>query len=301
MVGERQSEAGTTIDHDWEQPMRIIELSNHPEQMLAAQRGQQAAERLQRQTQYEQAVAAHQQLLQRLQADRQRARRRRRPLTWLKATLALRTHHRHRPVPPLPAPAGEQHLEQQIVAGLHGEQLVANQLASTLDDHWTLIRGYRNRHGEIDQLLLGPTGLIAIEVKHRNATVHCNGDHWWYVKYDRYGNPVRRGGLQDRRGRSPSQQLNDPTDALEAFLASRRQQLEIDRVLIFNHPRARIGGIYRPIVHIETDARILLDLAAYVLGDLDARRLAAIERLIIRDHHFNAHHRPARQPLRAHR
>ena len=59
------------------------------------------------------------------------------------------------------------------MAGIEGEQLVASGLGRVLDDEWTLIRGYRNRRGEIDHLLLGPRGLIAIEGKHRNALVHC--------------------------------------------------------------------------------------------------------------------------------
>jgi len=45
------------------------------------------------------------------------------------------------------------------MAGIAGEQLVATELGRVLDDDWTLLRGYRNRRGEIDQLLLGPRGL----------------------------------------------------------------------------------------------------------------------------------------------
>ena len=56
--------------------------------------------------------------------------------------------------------------------------LVATELGRALDDGWTLLRGYRNRRGEIDQLLLGSRGLFAIEVKNLNATVHVDGDRW---------------------------------------------------------------------------------------------------------------------------
>jgi hypothetical protein len=85
----------------------------------------------------------------------------------------------------VPPPAHGQPSDQEsiLVAGIEGEQLVAAGLGSVLDDDWTLIRGYRNRGGEIDHLLLGPRGLIAIEGKHRNATVHCTGDHWRYIKF----------------------------------------------------------------------------------------------------------------------
>ena len=44
-------------------------------------------------------------------------------------------------------------------------------LDNALDDSWTLFKGYRNRAGEIDYLLIGPTGLFAIEVKARQRGV----------------------------------------------------------------------------------------------------------------------------------
>ena len=60
---------------------------------------------------------------------------------------------------------------------------MATELGRALDDDWTLLRGYRNRRGEIDQLLLGPRGLFAIEVKNLNATVTVDGDRWRADKY----------------------------------------------------------------------------------------------------------------------
>jgi hypothetical protein len=109
------------------------------------------------------------------------------------------------------------------MAGIAGEQLVATELGRALDDDWTLLRGYRNRRGEIDQLLLGPRGLFAIEVKNLNATVHVDGDRWRADKYDNYGNLVEQRPIADRMGRSPSVQLNEPADDLERFLAERGQ------------------------------------------------------------------------------
>ena len=109
------------------------------------------------------------------------------------------------------------------MAGIAGEQLVATELGRALDDDWTLLRGYRNRRGEIDQLLLGPRGLFAIEVKNLNATVHVDGDRWRADKYDNYGNLVEQRPVADRMGRSPSVQLNEPADDLERFLAERGQ------------------------------------------------------------------------------
>src|SRR3984893_5515191 len=99
---------------------------------------------------------------------------------------------------------------EKIGAGIAGEQLVATELGRALDDEWTLLRGYRNRRGEIDHLLLGPRGLFAIEVKNLNATVHVDGDRWRADKYDNYGNLVEQRAITDARGRSPRGQLNEP-------------------------------------------------------------------------------------------
>src|ERR1700730_1840027 len=104
---------------------------------------------------------------------------------------------------------------EKIRAGTAGDQLVATELGRALDDDWTLLRGYRNRRGEIDHLLLGPQGLFAIEVKNINATVHIDGDRWRADKYDNYGNLVEQREVADRKGRSPSEQLNESAGELE--------------------------------------------------------------------------------------
>jgi nuclease-like protein len=57
------------------------------------------------------------------------------------------------------APWEQFHMRVILMAGADGERLVAAGLGRVLDDDWTLIRGYRNRRGEIDHLLLGPRGL----------------------------------------------------------------------------------------------------------------------------------------------
>jgi hypothetical protein len=91
-------------------------------------------------------------------------------------------------------------------AGAEGEQRASGELARTLGDDWVLLRGYRNRRGEIDHLLIGPGGVTAIETKNRNATITCHQGRWDYVKYDNYGNPVERGEITDAQ-RSQLEQL----------------------------------------------------------------------------------------------
>ena len=55
-----------------------------------------------------------------------------------------------------------------------------------------------------------------------NGTVFVSGDTWELDKYDSYGNLVESGrAIEDRRGRSPSAQVNGALKPLERFLSRR--------------------------------------------------------------------------------
>ncbi len=248
--------------------MRVVELSNHPGDMLGD--------------------AAR---VQTVRVRRDRARSGRRWWTWLRLSLAVWREKRGVPRPPVPAAGHPTDLEEKIMAGIAGEQLVATELGRVLDDDWTLLRGYRNRRGEIDQLLLGPRGLYAIEVKNLNATVHVDGDRWRADKYDNYGNLVGQRPVADRMGRSPSVQLNEPADNLERFLAERGQPAGIGRVVILAHRRSGLGPVRNPTVAALTSPGDLLTLIANSASRLDRGQRAAIAALIRRDHEFHGKRR----------
>ena len=58
---------------------------------------------------------------------------------------------------------------------LEGETRVRDYLAGHFDDRWTLICGYKNRKGEIDQVLVGPAGIFACEVKKTGVSSRAAG------------------------------------------------------------------------------------------------------------------------------
>lgn len=180
-----------------------------------------------------------------------------------------------------------------------GARAVSSALGDVLDDRWVLLHRYRNRRGGIDALLLGPAGLFAIEAKHRDATIECDGDAWCFRSDDRHRNTGECGPLADRRGRSPARQLNEPADALEAFLADSRQPLKITRIVVLTHPRSKLGRIARPTVHVTTDPRRVLTLIAESPPVIPERRLAQIERLIVRDHDRHERERGPKRDRRA--
>src|SRR5262249_37752196 len=188
-------------------------------------------------TEFAEARSRHELLLRRAQNARDRARAHRQWLSWLRASVAVRRLRRLAPVPPKAGQDPSQD-EARLAAGRAGGQQVAQELGRGLGNDWVLFRGYCNRRGEIDHLLLGPPGLIAIESKHLNATVHCQGDDWRFDKFDRFGNLVQQGRLSDRRGRSPSVQLNQPADMLEEFLSGRGGKGSMLRVVFLEHPES---------------------------------------------------------------
>lgn len=266
--------------------MRVVELSNHPGAMLREIRLRPDGEDRRDVARYEAALAQHREHIRQAEQARDAARAGHRWRAWLRAVFAVLRVRRHPPVPPRAARTSADQ-QEILMAGIEGEQLVATGLGRVLNDEWTLIRGYRNRRGEIDHLLLGPRGLIAIEGKHRNALVHCAGDHWWFTKFDKYGNAVEHGEMTDARGRSPSQQVNEPAGQLESFLRDRGHPVAIQRVVLLTHPRSRVGNCVRPTVHVATttgEVIGMLDDSTTALSEPERER---VERLIIRDHRFH--------------
>lgn len=274
--------------------MRLIELSDHPARMLKDERGRRLADERRAQAEFANAQAGRQSLLDQARAERDEAFARRRWWTWIRAVFAVWARQRRSPRGPAVV-TGTTDREESIAAGIVGEQLVAAELGQVLGDEWTLFHGYRNRRGEIDHLLLGPRGLFAIEVKYRNATVYIDGDQWRYDKFDQWGNRVEQGTIEDRTGRSPSVQLNEPANELERFLYSRGQEVTITRAVILNHPRSKIGGHRDLAVRVGTSTGYILALVNDSQAELPKSRRTELAQLIERDHRFHAARRPARR------
>ena len=203
------------------------------------------------------------------------------------------------PSRPRRAPVGD--AESVWRAGKEGEDRVAAALDGVLGDDWTLFRGYKNPGGEIDQVLVGPSGVIAIEVKYVNGRVHISGDKWTRDKYDNYGNLVERGAsMSDGGGRSPSAQLNAAASRLEWFLEKQSPGAgRVSRAVVLSHDKSELGRVSKPSVDY---ALTLKDIRrrgrkSAMLNRpprFDRRGAAHIARLIERDHHYHANGRGGR-------
>lgn len=144
-----------------------------------------------------------------------------------------------RPPPPIKKSFDED--DYILQSGQAGEQQVSDYLEDKLDENWVLFSGYKNRKGEVDRILVGPEGIFAIEIKNINGRIYCDGDEWWKDKYDNYGNLVDWDvPIKDKKGRSPSQQLNEPSDMLQAFLRRTLPSCQIYRAVVLTHQSSRI-------------------------------------------------------------
>lgn len=243
---------------------------------------------------YRRQLAAHQARVGQARERRDQARAQGNPLAALRWALAAWWRRRGAPPPPRQPPSSDASRDEGAYqGGIKGEQEVATVLGGALGDAWSLVKGYYNRRGEIDYLLLGPGGLFAVEVKYVNGTFAITRERWRYARYDNYGNRVADGVVADVRRRPPNVQLLEPLAMLEQFLASRGQPVRMRPVVLLNHPKARIAQCADDVgVEVLTSTTALLDLVSTSEGQLDARKLSVIERLVVRDHHFHEDHRP---------
>lgn len=245
--------------------MQELKLSDHTTE-------QGALESAKRQAEFDAAIQRHQEALNlrkqkaiELKEKADAALREHRTLSWLGNTV-LRVAHSLSSGPTAPQKASAGTTEQVWNAGSDGERRVNLWLARFLSDEWILVSGYRNSGGEIDKVLVGPQGIVAIEVKYINGKIACDGDIWKKDKYDKYGNLVERSvPIKDARGRGPSAQLNTSADRLQNFLSSRSQTVRVARAVILSHDGSKIGECRNQTV----------DLIS-TLKELDEARLLSI-------------------------
>ncbi|BCY08902.1 nuclease-related domain-containing protein [Actinoplanes sp. L3-i22] len=177
---------------------------------------------------------------------------------------------------------------RQQAAGVLGEQALVDGLA-TLDDSWTMLRGYHNRRGETDHVLIGPAGIWAIEVKRRRVRLHVAGEQWWYEKLDARGHTVGSGWAVDATGRTWGRQVLDVAADLTSWLSRNGYQVPVRTAVMLMHDQATIGRCDNPTVNVigTRPAHLLwaIERSGTVLSPAECRDLL---HLTIRDHRLQA-------------
>lgn len=152
--------------------------------------------------------------------------------------------------------------------GRLGERIVTNALRQLPDDYCLVNDVVLSpRRGNIDHVLIGPCGVVAIETKRLAGQIRCRGDTWW---------------VNGRRRNSISKQVNAGATAVRYFLMERHPELGgsalrwVESIIVFTHPLCRLD-----VDHAQAVVVRFSELRPAVLALADRKRLppAIAERL----------------------
>lgn len=282
--------------------MRKITLSDHTTDMIQQAEQQRASENAARQAEYEKACHRYTESVDAARNQMKEAWRRRKVFAAIGHALRMQWRAQFG-VPSRPRLVTTRTEAENVwKAGSEGEAGVAQFLADRLDDEWTLVCGYSNARGEIDQVLIGPRGVFAIEIKNVNRCVHIAGDVWTGDKYDNYGNLVETGKpITDKRGRSPARQINESADKMDEFLRKSMPGIASCRLVVLSHPKAGIESASNPtVIPVVLSGWNLDRTILQVPPSLDAVQRSKVIETLKRDHAYHQKRRAApRDPVPA--
>lgn len=120
------------------------------------------------------------------------------------------------------------------VRGSEGENIVIHALTKLPDDY-TVVTNFvvpGTRQGDTDIIVLGPFGILAVEVKNFKGHFACHGDAWYAIRPDGTKHPLRSSvSRQTKRNRKSvlhyliDFEIESPVYSALVFNASARLQL----------------------------------------------------------------------------
>jgi hypothetical protein len=167
-------------------------------------------------------------------------------------------------------------LRDQLRAGLRGQRRLANLLLS-LDDSYYLINNLQlpGRADDIDHLVVGPTGIFALETKNHRGRIFWRDEQWYQAKISRGGRPQPEEPIRD-----PARQLKRNVDYLRGCInntdpeLSRRTRLWIEGAVVFTHPAVAIDLPPRAKKKLPFPVLRARDLPAYIRGNKPRQSLS---------------------------
>jgi hypothetical protein len=127
-------------------------------------------------------------------------------------------------------------LDQQIDnfrEGQKGEERVVEVILQTLDGNWFLFRNIqlpgRNK-GDLDTVLVGPSGAWVLEIKNFSGEYRNIGEQWEY----------RAGNSWKLHKKSPSRQARNNAARLGNFLKADGIQLWVDAAVVWANQESRL-------------------------------------------------------------
>ncbi|UCB60961.1 MAG: NERD domain-containing protein [Candidatus Bathyarchaeota archaeon] len=148
-------------------------------------------------------------------------------------------------------------------AGIAGERKVIKTLSSALSDEYSIINDIMLKsgvHGNIDHIVVGPTGIFVIETKNHKGRISYYGDNWEGMG----------------RGRPPSSQVRINAMRIKKILDSseglKSKAFYIQGVVVFANDKAELIE-KKPPGHIKV--KRIDELAAYIKSE--PKRFNAVE------------------------
>jgi hypothetical protein len=123
--------------------------------------------------------------------------------------------------------------------GLEGEQSVASEL-SYLNDEYLLLNDVMlpGGRGNIDHILIGPTGVFVFETKNYSGKYVCYGDKWFFQ------------GVREKYDvSSVSVQAKNNASTLASLLHTSGFTVDVNPVIIFTHPSVQLW-LHHPTVPV---------------------------------------------------
>ncbi len=126
---------------------------------------------------------------------------------------------------------GRQARERAVLhAGLQGEMRLRTYLRRILSDKYTAFYNVPTDRGDLDCLIMGPTGVYAIEAKHHKGVVTCADGTWRQIKIG------RKGTVYEGRLNSPVYQLMHNIKYLKRYFGKKW----INGIIVFTHPEVML-------------------------------------------------------------
>lgn len=159
--------------------------------------------------------------------------------------------------------------------GWSGEKQVAKLLSRTLSDDFTLLNDLylHNGGGDIDHIVLAPSGVFVLETKNWSGVISCDGDEW------------QRAGKRNFRG-SPSLQVKRNAAKIKHIIDSapllRSLSVRVEGVVVLTNNHASLH-LNNPTVQIVKLSQLPNHIAAYGGAEkLSQQQLKAIGEEILR-------------------
>ncbi len=123
--------------------------------------------------------------------------------------------------------------------GLEGEQSVASEL-SYLNDEFLLLNDVMlpGGRGNIDHILIGPTGVFVFETKNYSGKYVCYGDRWYF-----------QGKREKYDVSSVSIQAKNNANTLAGLLHASGFTVDVNPLIVFTHPSVQLW-LHHPTVPI---------------------------------------------------